>query len=69
MESLKRVKKDEEGRKVLQSWSLWVSSEIVGQKIGRKIHNGDAVMMVLVRGIFKKVDTKVDTRMMTVTVG
>ena len=40
------------------SWSLWVSSEIVGQKIGRKTHDDDAEMMVLGRGIFKKANSK-----------
>ena len=44
------------------SWSLWVSSEIVGQKIGREIHDDDAEMMVLVRGIFKKANSRMMIR-------
>lgn len=72
VESLKRDKNDEEGRKVLQVGLCGVSSKIVGQKIGRKIHDDDGWYEFLPRGIFKRHKLQDDgkySRMMTQTAG
>ena len=60
MESLKRSEKGEKKVKNAASWLLWVSSEFVGQKIGRKIHDDDWLTWVLPRGIFKRQEMRND---------